>query len=46
MFSVSASQDYIALRQVSIPCVVWLYTVCEFGSERTKLMRLTVILIK
>lgn len=31
--SVSASQDCIALRQVPILCAVWLYTVCEFGSD-------------
>ena len=36
MSSVSASQDCIVLRQVSISCAVWLYAVCEFGSERTK----------
>jgi len=43
--SVSASQDCIALRQVSILCAVSLYTVWEFGSDRTKLRHTTAILI-
>jgi hypothetical protein len=46
MSSVSVSQDCIVLRQVSVLRVVWLYTVCEFGSDRTKLAHPTAILIK
>ena len=46
MSSVSAAQDCIALRQVSISCAVWLHTLCEFGSDGTKLMHPTAIVIK
>jgi hypothetical protein len=46
MSSVSACEDCIALRQVSVLCAVWLYTVCEFVSNGTKFMHPTAIVIK